>query len=167
MSDHVHSGIPRFFCREPQGSLDDVTMMAPTVRAQEPSTCFKYIPLIFLRNLPTLPPGVRMYAHVHSMAYGYVFGGLRPCHHSLSYSMEMGLLPNPGLDWWPASPSDTPAPSPQFWVTGVWLHPGELSWFHSGGVSFSLFLRVPYTYILKYESGASLGYKRPLSLMTT
>lgn len=28
-------------------------------------------------------------------------------------------------------------------------------------VRFSLFLRIPYTYTLKFESGASLGYERP------
>lgn len=51
----------------------------------------------------------------------------------LSYSMDTGLLPSPELDWWPASPSDIPVPSPQFWVTGVWLHPGEVGWVGGGG----------------------------------
>lgn len=120
MSGHVHSGVPRY---------DDVTMMA----SLSEGSGAKYMLQVHSLNLSEKSAHVCVCARVHSLGCGYVSGGLSLLYHSLSYSMETDLLLNPELDWWPASLSDALVPSPQLWVTGMWLHPGELGCFGGGG----------------------------------
>lgn len=87
-----------------------------------------------LTNLPTPPPCVHMCACVHSLACHV--GMYLEARATLSVSVLFygdGSLAEPRTRLVASKPQRCSCPFPQFWVTGVWLHPGELGWFGGGG----------------------------------
>lgn len=49
---------------------------------------------------------------------------------------EDGSLAEPRTRLVASKPQRSSCPFPQFWVTGLWLHPGELGWFGGGGCCY-------------------------------
>lgn len=92
MSGHVHGGGPRYFCRKPQGSLDDVTMMA----SLSEGSGAKYMLQVHSLNLSEKSAHpTPVCASGCTCARGYVSGGLSLLYHSLSYSMKRGSFAEP------------------------------------------------------------------------